>query len=177
MRVNKSVKATPYGAFHFDDGKKMKYRTRKATWDDFDYLDELVTDNMKGYVEKVSTWNPVLFRKHFDPDAIEVIEINGKVIGFTKLVHRDNEFYLGEIQIEREYQNQGIGTEIIKSAITKAEQIGKCISLNVIKGNPVENLYKRLGFEVLNETETHRRLQRMPSKPLPRTPTSDAAEL
>ncbi len=140
----------------------MKYGLRKATWDDFEYLDKLVTDNMKGHVNKVSPWNERLFRDNFKPETIDVIEVENKAIGFTKLVHNFDELYLAEIQIDRVYQNQGIGTSIINAAIAESEKLSKKITLNVIKGNPAEYLYKKLGFEVFNETETHRKLQRMP---------------
>ncbi len=140
----------------------MKYRTRKATCDDFEYLNELVTDNMKGHVNKVSTWKADLFRENYDPESIDVIEVENKAIGFTKLVHNVDELYLAEIQIDRLYQNRGIGTSIINAAIAESKKHAKRITLNVIKGNPAENLYKRLGFEIYEETETHRRLQRMP---------------
>ncbi len=140
----------------------MQYSLRKATWDDFEYLNELVTDNMKGHVIKVSTWNVDLFRENYDPETIDVIEVENKAIGFTKLVHNFDELYLAEIQIDRVYQNRGIGTSIISSAIAESEKLVKKITLNVIKGNPVEYLYKRLGFEIYEETETHRRLQRIP---------------
>ncbi len=140
----------------------MQYSLRKATWDDFEYLNELVTDNMKGHVIKVSTWNVDLFRENYDPETIDVIEVENKAIGFTKLVHNFDELYLAEIQIDRVYQNRGIGTSIISSAIAESEKLVKKITLNVIKGNPAEYLYKRLGFEIYEETETHRRLQRIP---------------
>ncbi len=142
----------------------MKYGLRKATWDDFEYLDKLVTDNMKGHVNKVSPWNARLFRDNFKPETIDVIEVENKAIGFTKLVHNFDELYLAEIQIDRVYQNQGIGTLIINAAIAASEKLAKKITLNVIKGNPAEYLYKRLGFEDFDETETHRKLQRLPMK-------------
>ena len=142
----------------------MKYDLRKATWDDFEYLDKLVTDNMKGHVNKVSTWNARLFRENYKPESIDVIEVENKTIGFTKLVHNEDMLYLAEIQIDRAYQNQGIGTAIINAAIAESEKLSKKITLNVIKGNPAEYLYKKLGFEVFDETETHRILQRMPGK-------------
>ncbi len=140
----------------------MKYGLRKATWDDFEYLDRLVTDNMKGHVNKVSTWNARLFRENYKPESIDVIEVENKMIGFTKLVHNEEMLYIAEIQIDRAYQNQGIGTSIIIAAIAKSEKLSKKITLNVIKGNPAEYLYNKFGFEVYDETETHLKLQRMP---------------
>ena len=132
-------KACHYSIFSI----KMNYGLRKATWDDFEYLDKLVTENMKGHVNKVSTWNARLFRENYKPETIDVIEVENKTIGFTKLVHNENMLYLAEIQIDRAYQNQGIGTSIINAAIAESEKLSKKITLNVIKGNPAEYLYKK----------------------------------
>ena len=103
----------------------MNYITRKATWDDFEYLDNLVTHNMKGHVNKVSIWNAQLFRANYKPETIDVIEVENKAIDFTKLVHNIDELYLAEIQIDRAYQNQGIGTTIINAAIAESEKLAK----------------------------------------------------
>jgi ribosomal protein S18 acetylase RimI-like enzyme len=54
--------------------------------------------------------------------------------------------YLGDIQIDRAYRGQGIGTQLIKMAIESAILANKPIRLRVLKGNPAKDLYLRLGF-------------------------------
>lgn len=137
----------------------MKYTIRQATNEDIDVLDRIYTENMKGYVEKVYPWNPKLFRDRFIPQDYQVIEIEDKIIGFVKVVIYDTEIYLGEIQIDSNYQKQGIGTSLIKSLIKQSEIERKKIFLKVVKGNPAERLYKRLGFTVFEESFTHKKLE------------------
>ena len=91
----------------------MKYTIRKATPTDIDILDLIHTENMKDYVEKNYPWNPQLFRNRFIPDEYQVIESNNVIIGFMKIVSSEAEIYLGEIQISKDFQKQGIGTSLI----------------------------------------------------------------
>lgn len=52
-------------------------------------------------------------------------------------------------------RNQGIGTKLIKAIALEYQKIGvEYLSLSVDKVNNASNLYKRLGFEIVEETET-----------------------
>ncbi len=75
-------------------------------------------------------------------------------------VEREN-IYLAEIQICSEYQNRGIGTELLKSIIQQFGTTNR-IWLKVIKGNPAINLYRRLGFKVFAESKTHLYMELLP---------------
>ena len=133
----------------------MQHTVRKATPTDIDLLDSIHTENMKGYVEKNYPWNPQLFRDLFIPDEYQVIEIDNTVVGFMKIVISESEIYLGEIQISKDFQNQGIGTSLIQSLIQEAQTSNKKLWLKVLKGNPAQKLYQRLGFTNLKESSTH----------------------
>jgi len=57
--------------------------------------------------------------------------------------------------VKIEYRNQGIGTKLIKAIVSEYQKIGvKYLSLSVDKANKARNLYKRLGCEIVAETET-----------------------
>ncbi len=140
----------------------MKYTTRKAWFDELDYLDRLYARNMKEYVERVSSWDPDMFRDEFDPEEVEIIEVAGRIAGFIRRVYQPEEIYLAEIQIERRYQNQGLGTAVLLDIIDEAERVGKKLILRVLKSNPAEAFYKRHGFEVYAETDIHFEMQWMP---------------
>ncbi len=55
--------------------------------------------------------------------------------------------------------SQGIGTSLIKSLIQEAQINNKKLWLKVIKGNPAERLYKRLGFTVFEKSCTHKKMK------------------
>ena len=133
----------------------MQYTIHKATPIDIDILDLIHTENMKDYVEKNYSWNPQLFRDRFISDEYQVIEIDNIVIGFMKIISSEAKIYLGEIQISKDFQNQGIGTSLIQSVIQEARSNNKKLWLKVLKGNPAKKLYQRLGFTKLKESSTH----------------------
>ena len=57
--------------------------------------------------------------------------------------------------VKTKYRNQGIETKLIKAITFEYQKIGvEYLSLSVDKANSASNLYKRLGFEIIKETET-----------------------
>ena len=136
----------------------MQYTLERATKSDLDICDRIHTENMKEYVETVYSWNPTLFRNSFVAKDYQVIKYQNEIIGFIKVVVSENSIYLGEIQIASNYQNRGIGTNILEN-ITATKLKHKRLWLRVIKGNPAEKLYIRLGFTVFEESLTHKKLE------------------
>lgn len=137
----------------------MRYTLDRVTDKDINILDRIHTENMKEYVEKFYPWNPTLFRSNFVARDYQVVKHQDKIIGFIKVVASPTDIYLGEIQITRNYQNRGIGTNILENLIAKAKRNQKRLWLRVIKGNPAEKLYMRLGFTVFEESLTHKKLE------------------
>jgi ribosomal protein S18 acetylase RimI-like enzyme len=77
-----------------------------------------------------------------------------------KVEERDDCIYLGDIQIDSAYQNQGIGTKLIETVIHRATIANKPIRLRVLKGNSAKNLYVRLGFREIETLDNSYILER-----------------
>ena len=92
-------------------------------------------------------------------EEYQVIELDSQIIGFVKVVASKADVYLGEIQITKKFQNLGIGTDILNSIIEEAKVNKQSLWLRVIKGNPAEKLYKRLGFTTFAVDSTHKKLE------------------
>ena len=137
----------------------MQYILRQASIQDLEILDRIHTANIKDYVEKFYSWNERLFRDGFIPEEYQIVEIEQKVVGFIKIVTSTTDVYLGEIQIAKEYQNRGIGTSLLNLIIDRAKANNHRLWLKVIKNNPAEKLYQRLGFVVFEESLTHKKMQ------------------
>ena len=60
---------------------------------------------------------------------------------------------MSEFYVAAEYQNQGIGTQILRDLISEARRKSKSVSLGVLKNNPARRLYERTGFKVMGENE------------------------
>jgi len=114
---------------------------------------------MKPYVEKTwgwdEQWQAQRFHDHFDPTRREIIEGDRVPVGCISVERREHCIFLSVIEIAPDYQNQGIGTRVIRSLLDEADGRGVPVELQVIKVNPARRLYEQLGFAVIGETETH----------------------
>ena len=129
----------------------MSYTTRPAIESDLEWLDPFYEELMKPYVELTHRWDQGKFRESFSPEDTQIIQFNNQDIGMLKVEQRDEYIYLGDIQIKREFQRRGIGSQIINDLIQKSNSKALPIRLRVLKGNPAMKLYQRLGFTVVNE--------------------------
>ncbi len=85
---------------------------------------------------------------------IQFILIKDEKVGFWN-GKETNEctFEIGNICVKPAYQKRGIGTAILKKILM--ENKGKNIMLQCFKHNPAIKLYERMGFEKIEETNTH----------------------
>lgn len=80
------------------------------------------------------------------------IVLNNIVVGSFLITKNENGLLLDEIFIEEQYRNKGIGTSIIKSVISNANNN---VYLWVYKDNiKAIKLYKKLGFLIKEETDS-----------------------
>ena len=82
---------------------------------------------------------------------IIAIIVDNKIVGCILLTNNDNGKLLDEIYLEEEYRNKGIGTKIIMDILDNND----VVYLWVYKENEKAiSLYKKLGFNVIEETES-----------------------
>ena len=135
----------------------MIYKLEKATDQDitllkkyklntiFEYAGELDKDEFKRINDYVEEDIPM----HIDD--YKIICVDDKRIGCLLLENIEDGILIDEIYLGDEYRNRGIGTDIIRSIISDND----IIYLWVYKLNlKAISLYKKLGFNVVMETET-----------------------
>ena len=99
-------------------------------------------DKIKGYVS-----NDIAN----ELNTCQLISVEDKIVGCLIVKPEDEYTLLDEIFIEEEYRNLGIGTSIINNILS----MEKVVCLWVYKLNEKAiKLYKRLGFEVIEDTKT-----------------------
>jgi ribosomal protein S18 acetylase RimI-like enzyme len=134
----------------------MQVTFRSIKIQDMEFLWELNNLVMKDYVTQTwgwdEDWQRQYFFKNFDKNTGEILVFDNTDIGFYRVIEEQNETFLVSILILREFQRKGIGTKLIQELILLKT---KPIRLQVLKVNPAQNLYKRLGFKQVSETETH----------------------
>ncbi|MEZ8311935.1 GNAT family N-acetyltransferase [Vibrio splendidus] len=136
----------------------MEINLRPAKEKDIQFLLDLRVLTMESYLKKDGvpcTEEEHLCRiKYNFPDA-QIIELGDKKAGLFKASYlADKEqWYLFQIQVHPEFQSQRIGSYLINSLIHMAKKQGKDVGLSVLKSNPAFNLYKKLGFKIVEENQ------------------------
>ena len=93
-------------------------------------------------------------------DLCLVAQVGDKIVGavWVRIMndygHIDNETPSFAISLLKEYRNYGIGTELMKQMLTKLKLEGyKQVSLSVQKMNYAVRMYRKIGFEIVDEND------------------------
>ena len=137
----------------------IQIRFRQAQENDANFLYALHVATMKEYVDKTWGWEDAfqeaVFRERYVPAEVQIITWNGKDIGMISVEEKKEDVFLRTIEIHPLYQRQGLGTSIIQQIVADAASRKKSVFLRVLKVNPAQRLYERLGFRIVEETPTH----------------------
>ena len=110
------------------------------------YSKDLAEDERNKISEYVTNSVSEMFKDYYN------IVFDDKIIGSILLKDIQEGKLIDEIYIEKEFRNNGIGTDIIMKVVKKSNN--KNIYLWVYKENiKAVSLYKRLGFKIIDETE------------------------
>lgn len=115
------------------------------------FLWELQEASMRWVVEQVfgpwdRNWQRQRFDQGFDPAHVRIIRHADQDIGAIYPEHRVDEIHIGRFQIDPRFQNQGLGSMVLRDVLDQAAEEGKTVALDVFTINPARRLYERLGF-------------------------------
>jgi len=155
MKTGKTIRS-----FIAKDGREVVLRTPK--WEDLDdflaLINSLVDEKAEiARTEKVSReeeidWlSKVLSRLEKDETFYLVAEVGGKVVAVSEISKRSGyEKHVGVIgiAIRNEFRDLGIGTEMIKTLVKQAQEIGlKVLTLTAFASNKrAIRVYEKVGF-------------------------------
>ncbi|HEV2992168.1 MAG TPA: GNAT family N-acetyltransferase [Candidatus Angelobacter sp.] len=89
-----------------------------------------------------------------------IILFEGQPIGRILVNHTHEYLLLVDIALLQEYQGQGIGSKYLQELIEQAEKAGVPVRLQVLRTNPAQHLYERLGFVKTGEDELYVQMER-----------------
>ena len=142
------------------------FKLRPARKRDYAYAEKLYVETMKPLLSRLDAWDEAdllaRFRSDYRPDEIRIITVGGRDVGFLHVEEKHGEISLAQIHIEAPYRSRGIGTTLIKDLLREAGAKSKPVSLSVVKHNPAQTLYERLGFKVIGDDETKLHMRWMP---------------
>lgn len=76
-------------------------------------------------------------------------------IGRILVSRLEDEIRLVDITLLAKHRGQGIGKMLIQSLIDEAAQRDKTVRLHVAKSNRAQQLYSRLGFQIIGDAQSH----------------------
>jgi len=93
-----------------------------------------------------------------------VVLAEGERIGRYYVQRQPEKIHIIDISLMPQWRNRGIGSKMLGQILTEAALTGKKVSLNVERFNPALNLYRRLGFQVADESDKIRLyMERLPA--------------
>lgn len=141
----------------------MKYDIRTAADSDINYLKEVKANTIFSYATNLTSFEKNKINNYIDRQILlevknyKIIMSNDKIIGCYLVTKKVNDILIDEIFIEESYRDKGIGTNIINVVLKKYN----IVHLWVYKENvKAISLYKKLGFEVVEETQTRYYMRR-----------------
>jgi ribosomal protein S18 acetylase RimI-like enzyme len=143
----------------YDEGRGPNVTLRQATEKDEAFLRKLHREAMGPHVEAaLGWWDADEQEKRFAKAAVswhQIIVLDGHPIGCLLVFSKPNAVILSRIWIIPSAQGRGIGTHLVLQVCDKAQEDGCPVRLQVLKVNRAQQLYARLGFEIVAETPTH----------------------
>ncbi len=91
------------------------------------------------------------YMKHFPRAAFDLILLRGEPVGRLYVDRRDDEIRLIDIALLPEHRGRGLGGAILRDVLAEGAESGRLVRIHVEYNNPAMRLYRRLGFERIEE--------------------------
>jgi ribosomal protein S18 acetylase RimI-like enzyme len=132
----------------------MTLSLRQATQNDADLTFEIEQSSIKEYSDDMYTTEIESHRKEFDFEHIQIVTFEKHTIGYLEIEEKNHSFEIINILIQKNFQNQGFGRQLLEKVIEDGQRKAKGIELQVLKNNPkAKRFYENSGFQVYYETE------------------------
>ena len=131
--------------------REAEFRLRPARPPDYFFAVTLYLDGAKRHLSKIGRWDrrrlTTRFRRGYKQAQVQVICVEDRRIGWMQVAELVGRLHLHQLHLSADFRRRGIGTQLIKDLLRRADLIGKPVTLEVMHGNPARRLYLRLGFE------------------------------
>jgi len=112
---------------------------------------------MRAYVE--ATWgiwdeaeHRSRIRDSFEPSTHRLVHVDGQLAGLLAVKVHAEHVQLVKLFLLPSFQGRGIGTRLVRQVMAQAAAQERPVRLRVLRVNPAQRLYLRLGFVITDET-------------------------
>ncbi len=134
----------------------MNLELIKAKEEDKDFLFNLRKSTMVTHLEKMGIHlsdQEHISRINLHFEASHIIIKSSLRVGLLKCLETKGVIEILQLQVLPEFQGIGIGKQIINQILKRAQSTHKKVTLKVLKENPAQHLYKRIGFHITGEDQ------------------------
>ena len=139
------------------------YELVDSTSNDIQNIIDYKCDNIFMYDYDLNDEEKGRIRKYVENDILveldnfKMIKVEDILVGTVGVIDYEDGKMIDEIFILEEYRNKGIGTDIINNILIKYNKVYLWVYIDNVRA---VNLYKRLGFEVIEETDKRYLMER-----------------
>jgi len=141
----------------------MRVSLRRAETADYDYCAALYFKEMEPTIRELNldmAEHAARIRQLWVAQEVRIIVLDGAEIGWLQTRPEGDSLFLAQFFVARPFQGRGVGTEVMRHIIREAPDAGLAVKLGVVKSNPAQRLYQRLGFRITHEDERKFYMQR-----------------
>lgn len=96
-------------------------------------------------------------KKEFRQKAIYKVEQNGRIIASIRCYIKDNILYIEKLIVDPDFQNRGIGTDIMREVETRySHMVNRYTLFTGDKSARNIHLYRKLGYKEIRQEPTNR---------------------
>ena len=130
------------------------YTLRPAREADLPFLRALRAQSMREHLENSGLAYDEAAQAARIPDRFDcarIVVCDGADVGLFKVCREGSPWELIQIQLLPAAQGRGLGAALIRELLADAAAAGVAVELSVLKANPAQRLYARLGFRPVGE--------------------------
>lgn len=134
----------------------IRAELRPAMAGDRAFVQAVYFETQRWLIEQLFGWRGedvelAKFDQFYRQDETSIISSEGRDVGWMAIARIDGAVELDGIYIASEHQRRGLGTALIRGVMLQARLDGKPLRLSTAKINPARELYRRLGFDEVEE--------------------------
>lgn len=104
------------------------------------------------------------YRQYYQAADFLIILV-GSVPAGRLCIHRGgSEMRIVDIALLPEFRGRGVGTKLLRGVLEEADMTGAAVTMHVEKSNRAQDLYRRLGFDPVEDKDVHWLMRREPSE-------------
>lgn len=147
---------------------------RPATTDDQDFLrrvyagtraEELAltgwdAETTEAFLEQQFRAQDDHYRANYTGASYDVILVDGERAGRLYVARWEDEIRVMDIALLPEFRGRGAGEQLLRELLDEARRAGKAVTIHAERGNRALRLYRRLGFEPVEDRGVYLLLRR-----------------